>query len=321
MDFKSEFYNYLDRGFLMTYAAVLPNRGVLRITGKDRAVFLQGLITNDTHRIALKQSIYAALLSPQGKFQSDLFITACMDNNTQEAWLIDCDRDRAEALLKRLTLYKLRSEVTIENICDQFAVLAVWGHSGLDTLGLCSTPGVSRPLKEGSAFVDPRLLELGARIILPQDKIQSFYESVGITFTSFEDYEVHRLKLGVPDGSRDVLVDRGVLLECGFDELNAIDWNKGCYMGQELTARTRYRGLVRKRLIPVHIQGDTPIFQSPILQGGIEVGEMRTAVKEWGIAMLRLEALSKALPFQCSNATLIPHIPHWMCLPSLHEEE
>ncbi len=306
----------------MTYVAVLPNRGVLRLTGKDRAAFLQGLITNDVGKITVEQGIYAALLSPQGKFQYDLFVTACTDADGQESWLIDCDRDRAEALLKRLSLYRLRSDVAIENICDQFAVLAVWGASGvLDTLGLSASPGAARPLKEGSAFVDPRLIDLGARIILPQDKIQNFYESAGITFTSFDEYDLHRLKVGVPDGSRDILVDRGVLLECGFDELNAIDWNKGCYMGQELTARTRYRGLVRKSLIPVGIQGETPTFQSPILQGGAEVGELRTARKERGIAMLRLEALSKSLPFQCGNATLTPHIPHWRCLPSLHEEE
>ena len=306
----------------MTYAAVLLNRGVLRVTGKDRAPFLQGLITNDVGKISLEQGIYAALLSPQGKFQYDLFITACTDAEGQEAWLIDCNRDRADVLLKHLSLYKLRSEVSIENVCDQFAVLAIWGHSSvLDTLGLGSVSGAARPLKEGSAFVDPRLVELGARIILPQDKIPNFYESAGITFTHFEDYDLHRLEAGVPDGSRDILVDRGVLLECGFDELNAIDWNKGCYMGQELTARTRYRGLVRKRLIPVYVQGETPAFQSPIFQGGAEVGELRTVTKQRGIAMLRLEALSKSLPFQCSNATLTPHIPHWMCLPSLNKEE
>jgi folate-binding protein YgfZ len=306
----------------MTYAAVLPNRGVLRVTGKDRATFLQGLITNDVGKISLEQGIYAALLSPQGKFQYDLFITACTDAEGQEAWLIDCDRDRAECLLKRLSLYKLRSDVSIENVCGQFAVLAIWGHSGvLDTLGLRGVPGAAKPLKEGSVFVDPRLVELGARIILPQDNIQNFYESAGITFTAFDNYDFHRLEAGVPDGSRDILIDRGVLLECGFDELNAIDWNKGCYMGQELTARTRYRGLVRKRLIPVRVQGETPAFQSLILQDGAEVGELRTVTKERGIAMLRLEALSKPLPFQCSSATLTPHIPHWMCLPSLNEEK
>lgn len=92
-------------------------------------------------------------------------------------------------------------------------------------------------------------------------------------------------------------------------------------MGQELTARTRYRGLVRKRLIPVRIQGTTPSFQSLISQDGKEVGELRTAQKDWGIAMIRLEALSKPLPFRCEDATLIPHIPDWMCLPSLNEEQ
>jgi folate-binding protein YgfZ len=161
------------------------------------------------------------------------------------------------------------------------------------------------------------LADLGIRIILPQDKTQGLFESHEVKWASFEDYDLHRLKLGVPDGSRDILVDRGILLECGFDELNAIDWNKGCYMGQELTARTRYRGLVRKRLIPVRIQGAVPAFQSPVFQGSAEVGDMRTAAPGWGIARLRLEALSKPLPFQCSNATLIPHVPQWMHLPSL----
>jgi len=128
------------------------------------------------------------------------------------------------------------------------------------------------------------------------------------------------LKLGIPDGNRDVIVDRGILLECGFEELNAIDWNKGCYVGQELTARTRYRGLVRKRLIPVCIQGQTPGFQSPVLQNGLEVGEMRTVKGEWGIAMIRLEALSKPQSFHAGSATLIPHLPEWMKLPALGDE-
>ncbi|MCE3230184.1 MAG: glycine cleavage system protein [Alphaproteobacteria bacterium] len=300
----------------MTQATLLPNRGVVKITGKDRGAFLQGLITNDVHKITSEQAIYAALLSPQGKFQYDLFIVAAIKNG-EETWLIECEGSRVDTLLKRLLLYKLRSDVTIENVSDHFQVFALWGSNALDTVGFPFQPGVAKTLQEGIAFVDPRLTDLGIRIILPPDKAPGFFESQGVKQVPFENYDLHRLKLGIPDGSRDVEVDRGILLEVGFDDLNAIDWNKGCYMGQELTARTRYRGLVRKRLIPVHIQGETPSFESPVFQGDAEVGEMRTAAPGWGIALLRLEALSKPLPFQCGNATLMPHIPQWMHLPSL----
>ena len=304
----------------MTFATILPNQGILKITGKDRSAFLQGLITNDVEKITQSQGIYAALLSPQGKFQYDLFIVSMKDADGEEAWFMTCDLDRADALIKRLSLYKLRSEVGLENVSYRFAVSAIWGPKVLETMNLPSTPGATRSTEGGCIFVDPRLAELGVRVIIHQDKIQEFYESRGIAVTSFDDYDHHRLSVGVPDGSRDVLIDRGILLECGFDELNALDWHKGCYMGQELTARTRYRGLVRKRLVPVRIEGKLPLFQSPVIQGGVEVGEMRTCIQKIGIAMIRLEALSKALPFQCEDATLTPHIPHWMCLPSLDQE-
>jgi folate-binding protein YgfZ len=301
----------------MTQGLLLPNRGVLKISGKDRADFLQGLITNDVDKITPEKGIYAALLSPQGKFQYDLIIVAFKDSSGDEVWLMECDRDRADALLTRLSLYKLRSEVVLENVSDFFSVYVVWDGG----YGNPSRVGQTKLLDGGVGFVDPRSTELGARFIFSQDKAHDFFETHEISLTSFEDYDLHRIKLGVPDGSRDVLIDRGILLECGFDELNAIDWGKGCYMGQELTARTRYRGLVRKRLIPVHIHGETPPFQSPILQDNREVGELRSTQKDWGIAMLRLEALHKSLPFSCGNATVTPHIPEWMCLPSLTDEE
>jgi folate-binding protein YgfZ len=266
-------------------------------------------------KITPEQGIYAALLSPQGKFQYDLFIVAFKDSSGEEVWLMDCDFHRADALLKRLSLYKLRSDVIIENVSDHFKISASWGPDLNSSPVSLLNSLEAGPLEGGCYFIDPRLVELGARLILPADKTQDWYKNQGIKLVSFEDYDLHRIKLGVPDGERDVLVDKGILLECGFDELNALDWNKGCYMGQELTARTRYRGLVRKRLVPVHIEGETPPPQSPILQEGLEVGELRSIQKEWGIAMIRLESLRKSLPFSCSNVTLTPHIPQWMSLP------
>jgi folate-binding protein YgfZ len=310
----------------MTQATLLTHRGILKISGKDRAAFLQGLITNDVNKISEEQAIYAALLSPQGKFQYDLFLSACKDSHGQEVWMMECDRDRADALQKRLSLYKLRAEVTVENISNDYSVYAIYGSNDLNKLAISSKLGAAKPMEGVVVFVDPRLLELGIRVHVPLDKAENFLKTLDIDLLPFEEYDRHRLKLGIPDGPRDVLIDKGILLESGFDELNAIDWQKGCYMGQELTARTRYRGLIRKRLIPVKIQfgqtqGEMPTCQSPVFQEGVEVGEMRSVVKEWGIAMIRLEALRKSLPFSCGDATVTPHIPPWMCLPSSTDEE
>lgn len=310
----------------MTQATLLNHRGILKISGKDRAAFLQGLITNDVNKINDEQSIYAALLSPQGKFQYDLFLSVCKDSQGQEVWMMECDRDRADALQKRLSLYKLRSEVVIENMSNNYSIFAIYGPNNLDKSNMSSQLEIAKSIDGSIAFVDPRLLDLGIRAYVPVDKTENFLKTLNIDISSFEEYDQHRLELGVPDGPRDVLMDKGILLESGFDELNAIDWNKGCYMGQELTARTRYRGLVRKRLIPVKIQlrqsqGEMPAYQSPVMQAGVEVGEMRSRVNEWGMAMIRLEALRKSLPFSCGDATVTPHVPSWMCLPSSTDEE
>ena len=133
-------------------------------------------------------------------------------------------------------------------------------------------------------------------------------------------YESHRISLGVPDGSRDIPIDKGVILEYGFDELQAIDWKKGCYMGQELTARTRYRGLIRKRLLPVKIEGEPPLPFTPIFLEDTEVGEMRTSVSGCGLALLRLDSIRDTLPkLTCGNAQLTPYIPSWVKLPAAEE--
>ena len=128
------------------------------------------------------------------------------------------------------------------------------------------------------------------------------------------EWDAHRLSLGLPDGSRDLEAEKTVLLEAGFDELGGVSWTKGCYMGQELTARTRYRGLLKRRLVPVSVTGDMPAPGTPVLRGGAEVGTMRSGRDGLGLAVLRLEALSSGL-LACGEATLTPRIPDWMRLP------
>jgi folate-binding protein YgfZ len=273
------------------------DRALIALAGADRESFLQGLVSNDVAKASEERAIYAAFLTPQGKYLHDIFIAA-----QGERLLIECESNRRADLLRRLSLYKLRSKVTLAEE-NELAVGLFFGDDALADLDLPAAPGRARADGQGIVFVDPRLAALGARAFLPR---QALPAETG----SLADYDRLRLALGVPDGSRDLPVDKAILLENGFDELNAIDWEKGCYMGQELTARTRYRGLVRKRLMPVAIEGAAPAPGTPILLGDKEAGEMRSAQGDVGLAMIRLEALGQG-PLTSGEARLTPKRPDW----------
>ena len=168
-------------------------------------------------------------------------------------------------------------------------------------------------------FVDPRLPALGARAFLPRTEAEAIAQATGFTAAPIEEFERLRVALGVPSGSRDLVPEKGILLENGFEELHAIDWDKGCYMGQELTARTRYRGLVRKRLLPVEIIGEAPAPGTALMLGGVEAGELRSLGpdRKHGLAMVRLEHLERARAegLSAGGATVRPSVPDWMRLP------
>ncbi|MEX2299047.1 MAG: folate-binding protein, partial [Dongiaceae bacterium] len=216
------------------------SRGVLSVAGEDRHAFLQGLVSNDVMQATADRAIWTAFLTPQGKYLHDFFIVEIGDR-----FLLDCEADRRQDLLRRLSLYKLRSRVTVADADGEQAVALVFGDGALDALDLPAEPGSAKPFGNGVAYVDPRLPALGVRTILPRVEIDQAMKSAGIEPGNPDDYDRRRIALGVPDGSRDLKVEKAILLENGFDELHGIDWDKGCYMGQELTARTHYRGLVR----------------------------------------------------------------------------
>lgn len=267
--------------------ALLPDRGVLEVAGPDRAAFLQGLVSNDVSQLVPGQAVWAALLTPQGKWLADFFVI-----ETGEAFLIDAEREAIPALVQRLSRFRLRSKVTLRDASAEWHVHAAW-----------DTP----PPGSEVVAADPRLPEAGWRVLhatpLPTD-------------ASAEDYDRHRLALGLPDGSRDMAAEKSVLLEGGFDELNGVSWSKGCYMGQELTARTRYRGLLKRRLIPVEVAGPLPDPGAILTDAaGTEVGEMRSGREGRGLALLRLDALDRA-PFRAGEAMLTPRLPDWMRLPA-----
>jgi len=290
--------------------AFLDGRGVLEIAGADRQVFLQGLVSNDVRKVGPRCAIYAALLTPQGKYLHDFFLV-----EHGEAIYLDGERARLPDLRRRLSMFKLRAKVTLADASDRFTVAVAFGDGASAKLGLPADLGAAARFGTGIVYTDPRLVELGARAMLPRSDGSHALEAAGLSRVEPADYDRLRLSLGVPDGSRDLVVEKAILLEAGFDELHGVDWDKGCYMGQELTARTKYRGLIKKRLMPVKVDGPLPEPGTIVKLGDHEAGEMRSGRDDRALALLRLEALDEAAktgaPLLAGGARLTPIKPSW----------
>lgn len=270
-------------------SCVLPARGVLKITGNDRLSFLQGLISNDINKVTDEQAIYSAFLTPQGKFICDFFIIGCGDG-----LLVDMAEDALPAFKKKLTMFKLRADVAITDVSADYDVQVAFGAND--------------ELTQAGVFADPRLKEAGYRAILPAGTKIENTESVDVSA-----YETHRITLGLPDGARDMTPEKSILLENGFDELNGVDWKKGCYMGQELTARTKYRALIKKRLFPVTFEEAAPESGTAILAGDKTVGEVHSSQGTKALATLKLDALEE--PLSANGLPLSVNKPDWMVIP------
>lgn len=290
-------------------AVVLEHRGLLRVGGAERRGFLQGIVSNDVTRVTPETAIWTAFLTPQGKFLHEFFLA-----EQDEAFLLDCEAERAPDLARRLKLYRLRAQVTVA-AAEDLVVLALIGGNALEKLGLPAERGRCRAFGGGLAFVDPRLAALGARAILPRDSAEAAVATAGFAIGALADYDALRIAQGVPDGSRDLEVEKATLMESGFDELSGLDWDKGCYMGQELTARMHYRGLTKKRLLPVEIAGPPPAPGTAVTRDGKEVGSLRSVVARdggaIGLALLRLEALEGGAPLEAAGAAVTPRKPDW----------
>jgi folate-binding protein YgfZ len=287
---------------------LLDDRGILAVSGPDRRPFLQGLVSNDADKVGPAAARYAALLTAQGKYLHDFMMVEAGES----IWL-DAEAARLADLKRRLSMYRLRAKVSLDERSD-LAAAAIFGAGATAILGLPSEPGAARPFGSGVVFVDPRLAMLGARAILPRERAGAELADAGIAETGFDTYDRLRLSLGIPDGSRDLVLEKSILLESGFDELNGVDWQKGCYIGQELTARTKYRGLIKKRLMPVRIEGPTPLPGAIVTADEREVGEMRSSRDGVGLALLRTEPVREGKRLTADEASLVPVRPAWMRL-------
>lgn len=279
--------------------ASLPDRALLQVSGPEAVTFLNALVSNDVALQpgpdGLAPAAYAALLTPQGKFLHDFLIVTLNDGRL----LLDMAAERRADLKRRLTLYRLRAKVEIVEL-DGWAGYALFGSGQMP-----AAP------EGGVLFTDPRLPALGWRLWLPPG-LQLDSVETDAPLVDASAYEQHRIALGVPDGARDIEVDKGLLLENHFEALHGVDFRKGCYIGQELTARTKYRGLLKKQLYRIEAQDPDkalPAIGTPVTVNGQEVGALRTSIDGQGLALLRLDAVDQ--PLDAAGVALRAHRPDY----------
>lgn len=240
--------------------ARLHSRALIRVSGPNARSFLHNLLTQDVETLAGGELRFGALLSPPGRLLFDLFLLGEADGV-----LLDVAADRRDALLQRLTMYKLRARVTVE--ADDGHVFVCW-------------PGVA-----GGFITDPRLPALGGRR----------YGGGIVTDAAEADWQAHRLALGAPDPAADALSDKTYPIEANFDLLNGIDFRKGCFVGQETTSRMKRRGSIRNRMLPISFAGPPPAFGAEVLNGELRAGEVLSGIDGAAMALLRLDRLEGAL--------------------------
>ena len=262
-------------------------RGLVVISGADSSTFLQGLISQNVNKVTDKKATYGALLSPQGKYLHDFCISKIGNN-----LILDCEQGREKELLSNIGRFKLRAKVEI-SYDKNLSVFAVFGEKATQLLNLSNVLGESKKINNCISFVDPRAIDLGCRIIAPELDVIELLKRLSIKEGTFIEYDTIRLNLCIPDGTRDLIVNKSVLLEANFDKLHGIDWEKGCYIGQEVTARSKFRGLLKRRLVSVNYNGKGINTGTLIFLDKKEVGTIRSSVDGLSIAMLRVDALEK----------------------------
>jgi len=296
----------------------LAGRALIECSGEDASVFLQGLVSNDVSRLRDGVAVYAALLAPQGKFLHDFFLLPW-----QNSILIDCDSQSLPDLLQRLKAYRLRSKVTVGAMAENIGVAAIWDDPDVkcqmsNVKNSTSLPFDSCPLT--FAFPDPRLPQLGWRIVGDIVAISAWCQGQGMQPADDTAYDRLRLELGVPEGVCDMVREKSLLLEFGFEDLHGVDFRKGCYVGQEVTARSKYRGQVRRFIYAVRaVAGTLPASGTPVMLGDAPAGELRSGLGSIGLALLKVAEVEKAnrsgADLYAEGAVLKAMLPPWVSHP------
>src|ERR1700733_13576779 len=261
-------------------AAFLPDRGVVKVSGSDARDFLNGLVTTDMTLLRPGFGRFGALLTPQGKIIVDFLITEAPSGHGG-GFLIDCPRALAQGLADKLGFYKLRAKVAVENLSDDLGVLAVWGGD----------PTVKPDL----TFADPRQAALGWRILVPEELAQKAADLIGADLVDSLAYDAHRIASGVPRGGLDFTYGDAFPHETNMDRLHGVDFDKGCYVGQEVVSRMQHRGTARTRTVRLILEESPPEAGVAIVAGDKPVGTMGSSAGGMGLGLLRIDRAADAL--------------------------
>jgi len=280
--------------------ALLPDRGVVKVVGDPARGFLNGLLTADIGKVTPQNACFAALLTPQGKIVAD-GIVAEAPAADGGGFFIDCPRALATTLVDKLNFYKLRAAVICEDLSEVLGVMAAWDGTGDTDYGL--------------VYDDPRLPALGRRIMLPPHLAAEAAADLGATLVDAAEYEAHRIALGVPRGGLDFTYGDAFPHETDMDQLNGVDFAKGCYVGQEVVSRMEHRGTARNRVVPVAYDGFAPDPGAPVTAADKPVGIFGSRTQARALALLRLDRAADALaagsPLVAGSATLRLVKPDW----------
>ena len=227
---------------------ILEDRGILFVQGKDAKEFLQNLITNDIKKVNETNSCFASLLTPQGKYLFDFLIV-----KHKNGYFLDCEKLQIENLYNQLDLYKLRSKVEILNLSNEFIVAVLSDEKFLEFEGAKNLPGFTIKYREDPIFLDPRIKELGARIIVNLEKLYLSLKKLDLSTSDIDEYYKFSHEIGIAQKSTDQLKNKIFGIECNFEELNGLDFKKGCYVGQENTARIKLKDKLSKKLLPIEV--------------------------------------------------------------------
>jgi len=287
---------------------ILEDRGVLYINGTDAKEFLQNLISNDINKVNENNSCFASLLTPQGKF---LFAFIIIKHKS--GYFIDCEKSQIEELFKQLNIYKLRSKVEILNLSNEFVIAAFNREKFLKFEGAIDIPGNTIKYREDSILLDPRNKNLGARLIINLEKLYLSLKKLELKNSPMDDYYKLSHELGIPQKNMNRLQNKLFGIECNFEELNGIDFQKGCYVGQENTARIKLKNKLSKRLMPIHIINGELNQDDLIYNDESQIGKVLID-GEYPFALIKYldNHFNEKTEFKCGNSKLKIKKPDWI---------
>ena len=287
---------------------ILEDRGILYINGSDAKDFLQNIITNDINKVNETYSCFASLLSPQGKFLFAFIIT-----KHKSGYFLDCENSQADGLLKQLNIYKLRSKVEIMNLSNEFVIAILEREKFLNLEGAKDVPGNTIKYREDSILLDPRNKNLGARLIINLEKLYLSLKKLELKDSPVDEYYKLSHNLGIPQKDMNDLQNKLFGIECNFEELNGIDFKKGCYVGQENTARIKLKNKLSKRLLPIDLIEGELNKDDVIYNKNYEIGKVLLHNK-YPFALIKYldDNFNQKNELQTKNAKFKIRIPSWL---------